>query len=41
MTRIQKKADMDKLRYYHGTSLEVLRNITRTLSEDSQLPRED
>jgi len=27
MTRIQKEADMDKLRYYHGISLEVLKNM--------------
>lgn len=41
MTSIQWEADTDKLRYYRGISLEVLRNITRTLSEDSQLPSED
>jgi hypothetical protein len=27
MTRIQKEADMDKFRYYHGISLEVLKNM--------------
>jgi len=26
-TRIQKEADMDKLRYYHRISLEVLKNM--------------